>query len=211
MRVTFLPLADGTTATVTKTYGEQLEQPVIVYNFEVSDFHTYYVTDTGVLVHNATLQSCSVDQNNKTLLKGSEWNEYFSEKYGYDNVEWTSGVPKYGNNGKKTSGVLSTSVGDFEFISGINGPSSKFPNKTIPGRNAIIRTHVEAHAAATMRDLGIKEGVLYINRVPCGPATGFRNGCEYMLPRMLPEGATMQVIGPDGYNKTFIGLIDIFG
>ena len=29
------------------TYGEQLDEPVIVYNFEVSDFHTYYVTDTG--------------------------------------------------------------------------------------------------------------------------------------------------------------------
>ena len=50
-----LTLADGTTATVTKTYGEQLEQPAIVYNFEVSEFHTYYVTDTGVLVHNVSV------------------------------------------------------------------------------------------------------------------------------------------------------------
>ena len=58
-----LTLADGTTAPVTDTYGEQLDEPVIVYNFEVSDFHTYYVTDTGVLVHNANnnpLNTCSV-------------------------------------------------------------------------------------------------------------------------------------------------------
>ena len=48
-----LTLADGTAATITKTYGEQLAEPVIVYNFEVKDFHTYYVTNTGVLVHNA--------------------------------------------------------------------------------------------------------------------------------------------------------------
>jgi len=48
-----LTLADGTTATITRTYGEQLDEPVIVYNFEVCDFHTYYVTDIGVLVHNA--------------------------------------------------------------------------------------------------------------------------------------------------------------
>ena len=48
-----LTLADGSTTTITKTYGEQLDEPVIVYNFEVSDFHTYYVTDNGVLVHNA--------------------------------------------------------------------------------------------------------------------------------------------------------------
>jgi len=47
-----LTLADGTIAPVTDTYGEKLAEPVIVYNFEVSDFHTYYVTDTGVLVHN---------------------------------------------------------------------------------------------------------------------------------------------------------------
>ena len=45
-------LADGSTAPITKTYGEQLDEPVIVYNFEVADFHTYYFTDTGVLVHN---------------------------------------------------------------------------------------------------------------------------------------------------------------
>jgi hypothetical protein len=50
-----LTLADGTTAPVTDTYGEQLDEPVIVYNFEVSDFHTYYVTDTGVLVHNMSV------------------------------------------------------------------------------------------------------------------------------------------------------------
>ena len=49
-----LTLADGTTAVVSKTYAELLDEPVIVYNFEVKDFHTYYVTDTGVLVHNAT-------------------------------------------------------------------------------------------------------------------------------------------------------------
>ena len=45
-------IAGGSTAIITKTYGEQLDEPVIVYNFKVSDFHTYYVTDTGVLVHN---------------------------------------------------------------------------------------------------------------------------------------------------------------
>ena len=47
-----LSLAYGTTAVITKAYGEQFDEPVIVYNFEVKDFHTYYVTGTGVLVHN---------------------------------------------------------------------------------------------------------------------------------------------------------------
>ena len=30
---------------------ELLEAPITVYNFEVEDFHTYYVGDTSVLVH----------------------------------------------------------------------------------------------------------------------------------------------------------------
>ena len=29
------------------------EAPIAVYNFEVEDFHTYYVGDSSVLVHNA--------------------------------------------------------------------------------------------------------------------------------------------------------------
>ena len=144
----------------------------------------------------------------KTLIKGSEWNEYFREQYGNEAVEWCSGVPRYGTRGKKTSGVLATSIGDFEYVSGVNGPSSHFPKGTIPGRNAIISTHVEAHTAATMRELNIQRGVLYINREPCGPATDFRAGCEFMLPKMLPEGAELQVIGPNGYNRIFIGLPD---
>ena len=31
---------------------EKLETPVAIYNFEVEDWHTYYVADSGVLVHN---------------------------------------------------------------------------------------------------------------------------------------------------------------
>ena len=68
-----LTLADGTTAPITKIFGEQLDEPVIVYNFEVSEFHTYYVTDTGVLVHNATLQGCKrgkdTEKNARELKK----------------------------------------------------------------------------------------------------------------------------------------------
>ena len=45
-------LADGTKAVVTDVVTEGLEEPVTVYNFEVTDFHTYFVGDSGVLVHN---------------------------------------------------------------------------------------------------------------------------------------------------------------
>ena len=66
-----LTLADGTTAFITKTYGEQLDEPVIVYNFEVQDFHTYYVTDAGVLVHNAN--KYVTDDNGAEENKKTKW------------------------------------------------------------------------------------------------------------------------------------------
>ena len=47
-----LKLADGSTVTVTSTWYEKLDTPVKVYNFEVEDFHTYYVGGQSVLVHN---------------------------------------------------------------------------------------------------------------------------------------------------------------
>ena len=43
-------LADGNTATVTNVAYEDTH--ATVYNFEVEDFHTYYVGTESVLVHN---------------------------------------------------------------------------------------------------------------------------------------------------------------
>ena len=48
-----LTLADGSAERIAGVYGEKLDEAVVVYNFEVEEFYTYYVTDTGVLVHNA--------------------------------------------------------------------------------------------------------------------------------------------------------------
>ena len=45
-------LEDGTTGTVEKAKHVALDTPVTVYNFEVEDFHTYYVSEQKVLVHN---------------------------------------------------------------------------------------------------------------------------------------------------------------
>jgi len=70
--------------------------------------------------------------------------------------------------------------------------------------NGRIKSHVEAHAAAIMRQEGLTEATLYINRVPCPGKTG----CRAMLARMLPEGARLRVIGPGGFDEVFIGLPD---
>ena len=110
-------------------------------------------------------------------------------------------IPSY--SGGKTAGVLRTIEGDLPLLSGYKGPTQTMPRGT-PGMNHRIKSHVEAHAAAHMRQNSIRDGVLYINRAPCPGGTG----CEAMLPRMLPEGAQLRVLGPNGYDKTFVGLPD---
>lgn len=47
-----LVLQNGKYVIVEQVQHEILEHPIKVYNFEVEDFHTYYVGDSSVLVHN---------------------------------------------------------------------------------------------------------------------------------------------------------------
>jgi hypothetical protein len=105
----------------------------------------------------------------------------------------------------KTQGILH--VGGEEelpLISGYDGPSAEIAGKGLPGFNGHVLSHVEAHAAALMRLEEISEASLEINRIPCLGA----NGCVANLPRMLPEGAQLNIWGPEGYFRTFIGLPD---
>ena len=45
-------LINGESVVVEKAWHEALEKIITVYNFQVEDYHTYYVSDDGVLVHN---------------------------------------------------------------------------------------------------------------------------------------------------------------
>ncbi len=45
---------NGNTLLVEKIYREELDNEIVtVYNFQVDEYHTYFVGDTSVLVHNA--------------------------------------------------------------------------------------------------------------------------------------------------------------
>ena len=97
-------LANGEEAKVEKVEIEFLTEPVTVYNFEVKDWHCYFVGEEGVLVHNDSCVNTSGAGNtggntngnsgeggsgtNRTLITGADWNNYFREKYGYDQVNW---------------------------------------------------------------------------------------------------------------------------
>ncbi len=107
---------DGSTEKISRIVVENLGAPVKVYNFEVEDWHTYYVADKGVLVHNVT-QLCKKNGNEDVLWtnhgykhfpnKNQSWNQIVkstksgSAKYSFDiqDVEafersaWESGTP----------------------------------------------------------------------------------------------------------------------
>ncbi|WP_276570661.1 polymorphic toxin-type HINT domain-containing protein, partial [Paenibacillus alvei] len=62
-----LQKADGSNLTIDKVEFVKLDKPVTVYNFTVADFHTYYVTDLGIWVHNTECNWKSVKQFGHTF------------------------------------------------------------------------------------------------------------------------------------------------
>ena len=63
-----LVLVNGEYVVVEKIQHELLENPVKVYNFQVQDYHTYYVAESGVLVHNRCLPENSVAMSTDDAL-----------------------------------------------------------------------------------------------------------------------------------------------
>jgi SCP1.201-like deaminase len=115
-------------------------------------------------------------------------------------------VPAYA--GKKTAGTLVRPGGSEEVLeSGWHPPASAMPKGT-PGMNIVTKSHVEAHAAAIMRNEGLVEATLWINRAPCGGVAG----CAALLPRMVPTGATLTIqVVPEGSLGTVVETIVIVG
>ena len=100
-----------------------------------------------------------------------------------------AGIDLSAYSGGKTTGVLVGADGSkTNLISGVNGPANAL-SKPRPGMNGRIVSHVEAHAAAVMRQAGKTDATLYINRMPC-PGT---SGCMANLPRMVPRGSTLTI------------------
>lgn len=103
--------------------------------------------------------------------------------------------------GGKTSGIFQAQdLPPVELQSGYDGPAADMPDGS-SGFDLITKSHVEGHAAALMRQEGISEGTLYINNPKiCG-------SCTRWLPRMLPPGATLNVVLPDQTVIQFRGIV----
>jgi hypothetical protein len=107
--------------------------------------------------------------------------------------------------GDKTSGTLvMDNGGQVDLKSGVQGPGEFMPKGFGFVEKQGTASHVEGHAAAAMRLSGSSEANLFINNTPC---LG-RFGCAAQLPNMLPEGARLNVFGPQGYMQSFSGVPD---
>jgi hypothetical protein len=101
--------------------------------------------------------------------------------------------------GGKTSGISrAPGMAPIELQSGYDGPTAAIPKGT-PGFDGNVRSHVEAQAAAIMRLYGISEASVEINNPKiCGQ-------CNNQLKSMVPPGATLWVVLPNGQRIPFKG------
>ena len=67
--------ADGDEVEVTDLELEKLAEPITVYNLEVEDFHTYFVGEYGVLVHNNCFTKNSDGSYNIELHYKDGWTD----------------------------------------------------------------------------------------------------------------------------------------
>lgn len=98
----------------------------------------------------------------------------------------------------ETAGVLRTSKGDFEVVSGTGGPAASIPKGVLPNFDGLVRLHAEGQAVAHMISEGIAEGTLYLNN------QRICLRCEKFLRFALPRhGLKLNVVLPNGITRTF--------
>ncbi len=111
-------------------------------------------------------------------------------------------VPRRAGSTDKTVGILQIGERRIPLVSGEKFPpgtgdplpahsSTARPRGTGSGYTGVTKDHVEAHAAATMHELGIKKATLYIDNGLC-------ESCERLLSTMLPKGSKLTVVSPTG-------------
>jgi len=133
-----LQKADGSNLTIDKVEFVKLDEPVTVYNFTVADYHTYYVTDLGIWVHNTDCipwSSKGVGNAANQLAKGakevtvgsrSEAEELFLRLYqgkGYKNTTGMSAKEAKDFHGKKNTYHWDDEVGSDGRVTG-HGPGN---------------------------------------------------------------------------------------
>ncbi|MBU5317666.1 HINT domain-containing protein [Clostridium bornimense] len=76
--------SNGTEATVESTEEIEYDEDIDIYNLNVADFHTYFVADTGVLVHNdCTIVETIVKANPQKVINALK--DFISVKWNFGN------------------------------------------------------------------------------------------------------------------------------
>ncbi len=98
-----LVLPGGDYVFVEDTYTEELDLPVTIYNFEVEDFHTYFVGESHVLVHN---DGCFDTRLQEIIDNPNAVQQYTPEEFQFiaQNSSWNSSVSKNGKGFRAWSG-----------------------------------------------------------------------------------------------------------
>lgn len=95
-----LKLLSGGTALVEAVEWEELSEPVTVYNFEVEEFHTYFVEIHGFLVHNLCVQKTVAGDHNGYSARvsvGGEANRHAPHAHIFYKAEKIASVDDMGN------------------------------------------------------------------------------------------------------------------
>ena len=84
-----LVLLNGKQVVLELVQHEILESPIVTYNFEVEDFHTYYVGESDILVHNKCFRGDLMDATEwtKKMSKGYDAHHVFPQKFKKDFVD----------------------------------------------------------------------------------------------------------------------------
>lgn len=90
-----MDLRSGITIIFEQIQHEILETPATVYNFEVEDWHTYYVSESAVFVHN----QCGMNNLRKTIA---------GKITGYTCHGLAQAMGRDGGRGVKSSAILNT-------------------------------------------------------------------------------------------------------
>ena len=102
-------LADGTCAVIEEIRVQKLRAPETTYNFEVEDYHTYYVSNDKVLVHN---RCATAIKNDKTISRDIVGDG----KYGTYEIKYSTGE-KYVGKGPQSRMWQSASAHEKEALS----------------------------------------------------------------------------------------------
>ncbi len=167
-------------------YCKTHECDPVVRNTLKQEYHTFQVKTPGEAQRQSFWTAFGI-----VLLLGP-----FDED-GENDEYYPSLLPERNGRGK-TTGILVTNERAMMIESGYEGPTATIPRGT-PGFNSYVRGHVEGHAAAVMRQEGIRDATLYINNIPC-------TQCQINLRYMLPEGARLRIVGPQNSEMIYYGI-----